>query len=655
MKTKSLLFCLVLPCLVTLQAYGQEDIHVNTADGWTGSIKYSIKTTHKSPQGSGSDEWRLELTLSEGKIVATAINTFNKGGNVSCSNNIKGSQQGSETLNDIDFTLVKEGSETYFNIEAGMPVLKGNRTVCGKEETISQGDLALLIENLKVRSEGDVISGDSISRRRTKNGSEVFDEELQISVHLSRGPVEVELVVTPDHYEEWLPQPGKSEKEAGASINIGLKLQAKDGGEPKLKAKTFTLELKGTSKEPGIALNTPLKLEGAPAFDLAFASDATNQAEDESQKQHIESTDGKTATAIIHAYDGGGYTTLVAYAILENGKRIQGTLLSGDGPTEILLPKRAAGSRIAAPWLQKNGNPPDEMDEDTSPGNDNNGDGLTAYEEYRGVFSEGQYRRLDPRKKELGVQLPDKEKERFRSGMALLAQAAGIITVPLTKEELSADRILNKHSGSGHKQHALRLEIADLDSGVLGQNDPKAKLKKLPKESQRVAIDLVQLALQYAKQAAAYKSFGESMPFTLNESIAFTIAHELGHGIGLDHHGPPSSEIPRIARKEDSARFQVYGTNFRRVLIDAPFEIERRIGVKGNESSGDLSCIMVYTNEYKWAFTNNGGILIYEAVPLLPLGSRLCTSNEPTGINTKGYFGAATHGNCRSRFKIRDD
>jgi hypothetical protein len=145
------------------------------------------------------------------------------------------------------------------------------------------------------------------------------------------------------------------------------------------------------------------------------------------------------------------------------------------------------------------------------------------------------------------------------------------------------------------------------------------------------------------------------MPFTLNESIAFTIAHELGHGIGLDHHGPPSSEIPRIARKEDSARFQVYGTNFRRVLIDAPFEIERRIGVKGNESSGDLSCIMVYTNEYKWAFTNNGGILIYEAVPLLPLGSRLCTSNEPTGINTKGYFGAATHGNCRSRFKIRDD
>jgi Ca-activated chloride channel family protein len=30
MKTKSFLFCLVLSCLVTLQAYGQEDIHVNT-------------------------------------------------------------------------------------------------------------------------------------------------------------------------------------------------------------------------------------------------------------------------------------------------------------------------------------------------------------------------------------------------------------------------------------------------------------------------------------------------------------------------------------------------------------------------------------------------------------------------------------------------
>ena len=36
-----------------------------------------------------------------------------------------------------------------------------------------------------------------------------------------------------------------------------------------------------------------------------------------------------------------------------------------------------------------NGNPGEMDDEETTPGNSNNGDGLSAYEEYRGLISEG--------------------------------------------------------------------------------------------------------------------------------------------------------------------------------------------------------------------------------------------------------------------------
>jgi hypothetical protein len=48
------------------------------------------------------------------------------------------------------------------------------------------------------------------------------------------------------------------------------------------------------------------------------------------------------------------------------------------------------------------------------------------------------------------------------------------------------------------------------------------------------------------------------------------------------------------------------------------------------------------------------GALEYRAVPLLPQGSRLCTSPDGTGLNATGFFGNATWGNCLSQIKVKD-
>lgn len=85
-----------------------------------------------------------------------------------------------------------------------------------------------------------------------------------------------------------------------------------------------------------------------------------------------------------------------------------------------------------------------------------------------------------------------------------------------------------------------------------------------------------------------------------------------------------------------------------------------RIGFPGGDESGDLSCLMVYANEYQWAFSQGqDGISVYRAVPpFLRLGYRFCTSPKGTGINagTTGlaFFGDAKSGNCAAKLKVRD-
>ncbi|HUT60026.1 MAG TPA: hypothetical protein VNA25_19445 [Phycisphaerae bacterium] len=473
-------------------------------------------------------------------------------------------------------------------------------------------------------------------------------------------PEELILIVRPQGYDAWRPEPGPDENSPGPRLlPVGFELFGKGKSAPKRKVDHFELELRDTSREPGIALNMPLVPAAVSGPDLRIAAESVPPG-DEGQAASVSSPDGRTGSAAIAAYDGGGWSTLVVTAVLDSGVRVQGHLEKPEGPSEILLPKREPGSKIARSWLVANGNSADNADDEKTPGNAYDGDGFSVYEEYRGLVMKGQWRTLDPRQKELLVEV---EKTggfaaAARTGFNLFERASRIKVLALDPGELAEDRVVNRNAGNAHllSQHALRLEQGNLPAGEAGENQPVVQKGKTPKDSQRVVIDAAQIHDHVIAQSAAASAAHVPMSYSEGDYLAETIAHEIAHGAGVDHHGPSSDQPNRVVERQHT-NFRIFGFDGR-LNLTRPFPIEGRVGSQGGESSGDLGCLMAYTDMYQWAYASEGGLNIFRALPLLPLGNRFCTSAAGTGINaaTPGpsFFGDATWGNCAAKLRVRD-
>jgi hypothetical protein len=255
------------------------------------------------------------------------------------------------------------------------------------------------------------------------------------------------------------------------------------------------------------------------------------------------------------------------------------------------------------------------------------------------------------------VQVSKNVIDEFKGGLQLFSSASGVVIVKLYDGELSEERIINKNSSNtkDHAQYALRLEKDRLPKDVIGENQPIEKTHKTPKQSVRTVIDIDQIRAGYTVQQKKLEAQGIKMMYTVEESIATTIAHELSHGVNVMHHGKSSNEPERTAYSYSTSTFHIYGSSGSEVK-DRPFEVKGAIGSVGNDASGDLSCFMTYTSAYQWAYISGGEkILIYHAVPPLAEGKHLCTSAAGTGINKNGFFGNATYGNCLSQIKIKDN
>lgn len=489
--------------------------------------------------------------------------------------------------------------------------------------------------------------------------------------NLERSANDVELIITPQNYDNWLPEPGKNEVTVGSVMNISLKLQGRNGNPLSTKAKAFELHLLNTSQEPGITLNAPIN-PTVDLPDLRFMLQPNGEISDNFQSITIRCPGGCITGAVkIGSYDGGGWTTLRAVAVMEDDTRIVGQLLVTGGTTEITIPKRDPGSKIATSWLNANDNPGEMDDKEYSTGNSNDGDGLTAYEEYRGVISEkefgprnpNKFGRLDPNKKELGIMVKRAELPQFSEGIKLFEHASFIKVVRFFETEIPQNRILNKNALSAHSyvQYVQKLEKGTLNGDAVGENQPVTITAKIPAKSERVVIDITKIKYNYRQQVAAIAASNIRqhtnirLPYTETEEIANTVAHELAHGVNIDHHGLPSIQ-PNITVPERSVDIYHIYDDRQTEITDRPLLIQGIIGIKGNDESGDTSCIMTYTSLYQWAFrVGNDGSLNYYSVPLLPKGKNLCTSTEGTGMNANDrYFGDGTYGNCLGHIKLRD-
>ncbi len=140
----------------------------------------------------------------------------------------------------------------------------------------------------------------------------------------------VELIVTPEHYEDWKPSGG----DPGNKQKIGLLLRSA-GTQPPPKAIFFELKLFSTSRKGS------LTSDGTDSPDIRFLPHQNAVLGDDRQFIKIPCLDGINGQVFIGSYDDKASTILVAEAILDNGTRIRGVLFS-QGLTEIPIPKQQA-------------------------------------------------------------------------------------------------------------------------------------------------------------------------------------------------------------------------------------------------------------------------------------------------------------------------
>ncbi len=675
--------CIALSIPASAQKISEDHFENNE---WNGSITY-IYRTYSKHAGAYSEyvfqehdnfhELRMGASITKGKGTATSTYTKREksirrekvaGKEYEYEDKHVGSANGSKTT-ELEI-LFNEEDNTY-SINVPTPGYSGTATrtytcSCGPEGSLPPKDYSMggeesliMVEDQKLGSNPNILAGEIVDRSETENGGV---SEIITRWSFVRGPIDVELIVKLPNYPNWLPIPGKDEMTEGDKIQVLMQLQGKDGKEPRLKAKAFELRLVNTSHEPGLSINYPLVPVTPVKPDLQFLKQEGAELESEGQVLRVPAKDGKTGAGIIGSFDGGGYTVLEVEAILEGGLRVKGHLEMPKGPTEIEVPKRKHGTKIAQAWLDKYGAPEEMDDKETTTGTANDGDGLTVYEEYRGVFSEGKHVRLDPKKKEVGIRIKRADMAAFAEGINWFTAASSIEVVKLWEQELGEDRIFNKNSLSGKAgvQHGLKVLNDTLPSGVPGENQPIEKWPKTPRESLRTVVDIAQIKVFYVNQQAEFKKGGQDMLYTVEEEIASTIAHELMHGVNVKHHGKNSDAVDRVVVPYTKDKYLVYASNGSKIEFGAepyklPYKFEGGVGNEGCESSGDLLCIMAYTSRYNWCYRlSTDKQMMYLGVPPLPLGKHLCTSGAGTGINVNGFFGNATWGNCLSQLKVKD-
>jgi hypothetical protein len=136
-----------------------------------------------------------------------------------------------------------------------------------------------------------------------------------------------------------------------------------------------------------------------------------------------------------------------------------------------------------------------------------------------------------------------------------------------------------------------------------------------------------------------------------------TIAHELAHGVGVQHHGKNQAYLKHTIQSYHTST-QVFDEKGQPITT-RPLDIEKNsVGFPQGDASGDVNCLMCYNALYSWRLDTPTSSIFYK-VASLPPGNTFCSSPRGTGRNANGQcFGdadaAANMGNCLKQFKVRD-
>lgn len=500
----------------------------------------------------------------------------------------------------------------------------------------------------------------------------------------------------PTSFPQWRPEGSVTDpaRPGPRPLKISATLRLKDGViGPLPEVRRFRFELLDTSREPGVCMNWPVPAKGdAPAedpeFDLRFTSPSPEIAVLSPRRQKagarpLPRVDSPLPSAwvTLECFDFGAHADLQVIAELVDERQVLGHLdLDGDTQYRIRLPHRPPNSRIARVWRDRYQlTAADDADEDDQPvGDGQKGDGFNNYEEYRGFRVAGAHVSPKPTVKDLFVRSTTEGPvsaacRSLEVNSAVDGREGLSIWDGLTEEEWHESRVMNLHRSASapgaakERQHGVLVEDSPADGPAIISRTRVVAEPPRPKNVTSLQVHLL-------------------------DNTPQTIAHELAHAIGVEHHG----EIDYYARwdvreVEQSGVGKIFRFTEQRLSVNSatgaltPFGVPYFIRVfdegntheirpvldgsvswpqtnyvaqRGGQNSGQQYCLLRYNNAN--AYIPKGRVTdrirfrrpITVVLPGVNVYG-LCRSCEGTGINPQ-RFGHAFLGNCLGQLCVRD-
>ena len=427
-------------------------------------------------------------------------------------------------------------------------------------------------EQINEESEGEAgvrISGELVNGMRVMRG-----ERGNTSWHLSRAalPVTVEMeLLDEESYRKFIPSMGQ-----GIGVRMTVVEPAGMMGYP-------CFELENVSRQPGYCMNAEIDddtlaaIRERPGMRGYGQEDPDWFLEASERDYHIQrlaqKVVGKDAVsnAVMTAVslDAGAFGRIRGYMVVD-GVPYQARIKDSSGYFLDLPLDDWPNNHIADAAEQNEAFTADEDLDDTPIGNGDGGDGLTAYEEYRGfMVAGGAHVRTDPGTKTIFVL--------NRYGHYWLAYR----TLGLESYDIEEDQLppVNRRKKPGYinyyydnddgaavhvqDQYVVIIEESEMPYRRYGADGLCIGLHP-PSEKYHSVYILPEYMIQ---QIAAYHT-----DVTYDQYLQRLIDHELGHRIGIDHHGNIDMED----------------------FVDSEGGSWNWVAVEGGEHSGDLGCVMRY-------------------------------------------------------------